>query len=64
MPAMTKEEAVARLTTAIEAAPADEMVEFYNELFRRFQVLKEAADGDVRSLFAKVAEHIRQGLEI
>jgi hypothetical protein len=64
MPAIAKDEAVVRLTTAIQAAPADEMVEIYNEMFPRKAVPKEAAAADVAPLLAKVNEHIRQGLEI
>ena len=42
MPVIAKDEAVARLTKAVERAPADDLVEIYNELFPDEPVLRKS----------------------
>jgi len=61
MPAIAKDEAVARLTTAVQDARADDLREIYQELFPGEPASEQAADEDVSPLMQQVADHLRRG---
>ena len=65
MPAITRAEAVNRLTKAISEAEAYDVVEYYDELFPEKQISRKDADKrDVTPLLKEIMDHSKQGLEI
>ncbi len=64
MAAITKQEAVDRLTQAVKKAQPDDLVEIYNDLFPEKPTTEDAANKDPAALVKKIAAHIDDGLEV
>jgi len=64
MPTLTKKRAVEALTAEVRKARPDDLVEIHNELFPREPTTEKAAERDLRSLTAKILNHIEKGLEV
>ena len=62
MATITRQEAVTRLTRAVEEAEGADLVEFHNELFPADPLSED--DADLDAVLAKVVRHIKNGLEI
>lgn len=64
MATITKLKAVARLTSAVRVAHADDLVEIYNELFPEQPTTEEEAERDSPGMMHKILMHIDRGLEV
>jgi hypothetical protein len=65
MPDMTKQQALALLTNAVqENFPADELLEVYNEVFPKRACSAEEAHEGSGLLIEQLVEHIQSGLGI
>jgi hypothetical protein len=64
MPTLAKKQAVEHLVAKVEKAPADELVEIYNELFPEHPTSEAEARPNVAAFRKKVLAYIDQGLEV
>ncbi len=64
MVAIRKDEAVDRLTQAVNVAHADDAVEIYYELFPEVTTIQEKAEVDLPTVIEKILAHVANGLEV
>ncbi len=64
MATIRKQDAVDRLTQAVKAAHADDLVEFYNELFPEEPTTEERASVNPPVIVNRIFAHIANGLEV
>jgi hypothetical protein len=64
MATITKQQAVDRLTEAVEKAQPDDLVEIHNELFPDAPTTENEAKQHPSALVEKVLAHINNGLEL
>jgi hypothetical protein len=64
MATITKQQAVDRLTTAVENANPDDLVEIYNDLFPERPTTESEAIRNPSALVEKIVAHIDGGLEM
>lgn len=63
MSTITLDAAAEKLTHAVEEMHADDLLEFYNEIFPNDPASEEDAYEDVTPLIEQIVDHIGRGLE-
>lgn len=63
MQAVPKAQAIERFIHAVEVAPADELAEYFNELFPANRIDEDKARRDRTVVLEQILGHIRNGLE-